>query len=241
MTTLGVGGAGAPSLPALTGLVAWYKTESLAVGDGNPVSQWDDSSGNGNHVTQGTGSKQPIYRASGINGRPALEFSKANDTCLIDTAPSGFDSTGVTIYVVMQPITWTTWGMIVVLNPANVELRCRAPDPQLDYGWLTDGAVELVQDSGEGSPPFVARILSARFNDVTNFKYLQISGQTEDFAAEGDPASYTQICLGARDNADTTLNLDGYLGEALIYAGELGATDRSQTVSYLSGRWGLSL
>ncbi len=41
--------------------------------NGSNVSAWRDKSGNGNHASQGTAIRQPIYRAAGINGLPALE------------------------------------------------------------------------------------------------------------------------------------------------------------------------
>lgn len=44
-------------------------------GDGNPVSQWDDASGNGRHATQATGSQQPTFRSSdaGYNNKPVVD------------------------------------------------------------------------------------------------------------------------------------------------------------------------
>ena len=43
--------------------------------NGSDVSAWEDQSGWGNDVEQGTVSSQPLFVASGINGQPSLDFS----------------------------------------------------------------------------------------------------------------------------------------------------------------------
>ena len=50
-------------------------------GDGNAVTTWDDATANGRDVTQATGTKRPLYRASvaALNGQPALEFDGTDD------------------------------------------------------------------------------------------------------------------------------------------------------------------
>ena len=45
--------------------------------NGSNVSQWNDKSGNGNHVSQDTASSQPLYTASGLNGKSVVTFSGA--------------------------------------------------------------------------------------------------------------------------------------------------------------------
>ena len=42
--------------------------------DGDTLAQWDDSSGNGNHLTQVVGVVQPVYKINRINGLPAVNF-----------------------------------------------------------------------------------------------------------------------------------------------------------------------
>lgn len=48
-------------------------------GDGNAVSSWRDGSGNGRTVSQGTGTRQPIYRATGIGSQPGVQFDGTDD------------------------------------------------------------------------------------------------------------------------------------------------------------------
>ncbi len=238
LATLGVGGSGEPLQPALAGLVAWYKTDTLALADGASVASWPDSSGNGNTVAQATGSKQPTFKTAVLSGRDAVRFSSTNDTCLIDTTPAGFGASGLTVYAVVKPITWSTWGMVVVTSPVFNELRLT--NTSAVYGFIAAGgtAAALVGTS-EGVGPWAARILRARFDDASNALALRITGFVEETNTDAGAFSNTQICLGARDNADTTLNLDGDVGEVLIYNADLSAGDKTQTETYLTARWAL--
>ena len=64
----------------LTGLVAWYKPETLAAtyADTNPIDTWADSSGNSRDLT-GTTTTRPLAAASAINGYMAADFDGTDD------------------------------------------------------------------------------------------------------------------------------------------------------------------
>ena len=64
----------------LTGLVAWYKPETLAASyaNGDPIDTWADSSGNGIDLT-GTTTTRPLALASAINGYMAADFDGTDD------------------------------------------------------------------------------------------------------------------------------------------------------------------
>ncbi len=62
-----------------TNLRLWLKADAgtSTTTDGVGVSQWDDQSGQGNHVTQATGTAQPLYENdadNSINFNPVLDF-----------------------------------------------------------------------------------------------------------------------------------------------------------------------
>lgn len=52
---------------------------SLVAADG-AVARWEDQSGVGRHVTQGSSANRPLLRAAGINGRASVDFDGSNDT-----------------------------------------------------------------------------------------------------------------------------------------------------------------
>lgn len=59
-------------------LVVWVDATDTATitqgGSPSRVSQWRDKSGNARHLSQGTAGWQPYYLASGIGGKPAIQF-----------------------------------------------------------------------------------------------------------------------------------------------------------------------
>ena len=62
----------------LTGLVSWYKADSLSASDGDLVDSWADSSGNG-WTLSASGGSRPTYRASETNSLPAVEFNGSSN------------------------------------------------------------------------------------------------------------------------------------------------------------------
>ena len=83
LALLGVGsGASSAFTPAsIAGLSAWYKADAgtSTTTDGAADSQWDDQSGNANHLSQATGAKQPVYKAAIQNGLPVLRHDNTDD------------------------------------------------------------------------------------------------------------------------------------------------------------------
>jgi hypothetical protein len=68
-------------------LLAWYKADTgvytdagvtLAT-DGQTVQQWNDQSGNGDHLLQATSSNRPTFDTTGFNSRQGLVFDGTND------------------------------------------------------------------------------------------------------------------------------------------------------------------
>lgn len=77
---------------SLSGLAAYYESDQGVTLDGsNNVSQWNDLSGNGAHLTQGTALSRPGYSAISFNGRPAIVLTSAGNQFMTaaPTIPSG--------------------------------------------------------------------------------------------------------------------------------------------------------
>ena len=68
--------AQANQLPKEDGLVLWLDAGKGITSpvNGNPVSMWEDQSGNGNHAEQATASFQPTYITNELNGNPVVRF-----------------------------------------------------------------------------------------------------------------------------------------------------------------------
>jgi hypothetical protein len=64
-----------------SGLKMWLDANdsSTITLNGSTVSQWNDKSGTGNHVSNGTAGSQPTYQATGFNSLPTVSFDGSND------------------------------------------------------------------------------------------------------------------------------------------------------------------
>lgn len=61
-------------------LLAWYKADALVgLSDGDAISSITDSSGNGNTVSQATGSAKAVYKTNIQNSLPAIRFDGTDD------------------------------------------------------------------------------------------------------------------------------------------------------------------
>jgi hypothetical protein len=112
----------------LPGLVAWYDAQDDATitQAGGTVSQWNDKSGHGYNVVQGTAANQPAYNATGLNGFPALTFNGTSNY-IVYTSVTGLFSTGVTEYFVGNPTTTIKFAGIT-------QDKNGVADPYLNYG-----------------------------------------------------------------------------------------------------------
>jgi lysophospholipase L1-like esterase len=70
------------SLALIPGLRAWYG--DAATTSAGKASQWTDLSGNGKHLTQGTGARQPSFDATSldVNAAPAMRFLREDNQYL---------------------------------------------------------------------------------------------------------------------------------------------------------------
>lgn len=60
--------------PVTSGMVLWLDASQLSYADGASLTSWPDLSGTATPVTiSGTVANRPVYRATGINGKPGVE------------------------------------------------------------------------------------------------------------------------------------------------------------------------
>lgn len=76
----------------VSGLLAWYRGDLGITLNGSNVSSWEDQSGNGFTLVQGTANKQPAYTASSaiFNNLPCLRGNGVNNVlaCLSNVWPT---------------------------------------------------------------------------------------------------------------------------------------------------------
>ena len=79
----------------IPGLRAWYDASvaSSVTLNGSTVSQWNDLSGNGFHLTQTTAANQPTWVSNALNSRPAIQWPSATASSNVRLINTSFTMT----------------------------------------------------------------------------------------------------------------------------------------------------
>lgn len=88
-------------------LILVYDAHSIVgLNDGDAVAQWDDSSGNAKHLTQGTAGSRPTYKTNILNGHPVVRFDGSADHLFLNTPGDQLRNVaGATIIVLAKSAT----------------------------------------------------------------------------------------------------------------------------------------
>lgn len=238
------GGAATPFSPAdLSGLIGWYKADTLALSDTNPVAAWADSSAAGHNLAQGTAGLRPVYNTAQQNGLPAVTFTTDD---VLATSAFASPTAGATV--------------IAALTLDNIDayrtLLCHAAAATWTSPYarvlarLTDAAglnrwQWIVEDAGVGGntltepdPATLIWQIMGFVYDATNQKIFRGGVEVATQARAGALTSSTQaVFIGADTSLDN--NFEGKLGELVYYNRGLTSLERGQVETYLQGKWGL--
>lgn len=222
--------AAAPFLPTQIGdLSLWLAADYISgLADAASVSQWNDLSGNGNHVSQGTGANQPAYKVAIVNGKPVVRFNGTShylSGSLTTTQPA-------TVFVVGSQTATTTHARFIDSIGAGrqiLNLAVTTGRANIYAGISLDGAVDR---SG------AFHILNGIFNGASSYFY--IDGTTADIgpADAGAGAGAVTLLVGF-DNG--TAYLTGDVAEIIYYARLLSAGEKSQVDAYLGSKYGITV
>ncbi len=218
----------------IAGCILWLKADSLVLNDGDPVSTWTDSSGNGNTFT-GVTTTRPLYKTGIINSKPAVLFDGTDDFM---TGPASLGTSGKTVFLVVQP----------TLNTAS----------QKTY------ATFIHSEAGGGPGIFIVAKISTNFwGTFTNADLSSANALTsgsnyllENTSASGSVFLYqggvqvatttgttetnsgTNIGLG-KDLGNANRQYAGYIAEAIWYNSVLSSGNRILVENYLIARYAL--
>lgn len=216
----------------------WFKGDSLSGADMDPVSSWTDSSGGAHPATQSTPSLRPVYRTSGINSQPGVQFA---GTAVLTTTYTPLLTTPYTAFVVMNFSTSHNGVLFGTANPLNgadgdfVRIRDNAGTPQLRVGSggvfydvaITTGTrmvtvTNASTSSGSGT-------LTSRIDGVT------LLTQTVSRSTVTNHGVYVGSLMSNAANQA----LQGTIAEIIFYTGVLSNADRDKVEAYLRTKYSL--
>ena len=232
------GGGGGDSIISAADLLAptaWYDAFTTAAG---VVNSWADKSGNGNHATQGTGSKQPTCTASQQAGKNGLIFDNGDTLVLpsgLFTIPNGAN----TLFAVAK------LASEAAVTDRIIELS-EAGSPRWNLLYLTTaGQIQFLSRTGNS----LSVVSTGNTNTNTNIIMGRRSGTTQAIAINN--GTETADTNGANESGcdagyiGSRLDTDGYLNgtifEILIYNRSLSAAEIIRINRYLSNKWSITI
>lgn len=230
----------------ISGCVLWLDADDAATitEASGEISQWDDKSGNGYDVTQGTAANKPsndgtrnsrttIYFDGGDYLSGSISVDPSNCTVFMAWATDGTPGGNYYGSLSLGAAGGNDWnsadGISVNVGDENYYTEIDhngAPGPR----W-----------SGSGATPWhVASIVITRSAPTVK---LYTDGTLRDTAANGGVAgAATTVVVGARwlsGAVSTSYPLTGDVGEIIIYNSPLSDADRATVEDYLMTKWGL--
>ncbi len=223
LAALGAGPSG--FTPSQLAPHAWFKADSLALSNNDPVSTWTDSSGNARDAT-GVTTTRPLYIANARNGLPVVRFDGTDDTmatALFTTVPLPFGfafackfnataAMAVLSFVAAGLVSLTSQGTATVIDLYNGALF---PTAATTTSWHV-----YVGSFGAGAD-----------------SSMSVDGGAANVGNAGVLLGATRVELGSQ----TGLSFGAVdIGEAMMFASPLSAANAAATAFYLKSRWGVA-
>jgi hypothetical protein len=252
--------------PDLVRPALWLDADDLStISIGTGVSEWRDKSGNGRHVSQGTGGTQPTLTRIPFNNRAILSFNGSQWLTSISTAATWnflHNSNGSSVFAVWRAGNVSDPNAIYTLLGTNAagsantgfyiiyDDRVSVPRndvilSQVSRGVTGQAAVNNVSVGGvhpANTPVLISIISDPNNGTAANRSFLRVNRTlTQTNADTNAPvatdASFT-LQIGASGN--NVAPHVGLIAEIVILSSIANDTVRQQIEGYLAWKWGLT-
>ena len=211
-----------------------------AVADDGGVARWEDKSGNGYHLTQGTAGNRPTLRAAIRNGRSVLEYDGANSNLVSASITNELNALSVFAVLLADTVGQNNLGSIWATNAvtgASVRtLRIQTGNNIAALFGTNDGRSSAITLSAFTR---VHTFWSGGNNRATDFEFL-LNGSTSASITSGTmtvaAATPDTISVGNRPSGSRAF--DGYIAEILVYTRLLSSSERLAVDDWLAKKWG---
>jgi len=228
-------------------MVAWFDaadTATITDAGSGAVSQWDDKSGNGQHLVQATGSRRPTTGVESQNGHNTISFD-SNDHLWTSGYSVDISGAEITVMYLLKEDRSTNYEGVVQLRSSGTsgltgfQMWRRVQYPALTFGRDTTfsaGNYRETRALGDASHTAAYRVHVAQVSKSANTYSYRISGSTMALTTESGSAAASslwdaglgndfRLTLGANIDPDATQTqpLDGKLGFVIILAANAAA------------------
>ena len=219
--------------------------ETTITESGGAVSQWDDKSGNGYHLTQATGTSQPTTGSRTINGLNALDFDGTNDFMTAGDVIN-VQTGGITILAVAQLDTTSGGDTIVSKDPTSpntgaYQLLARAASSSKAAALFRESSTILAEQTINNTSTD-AEIYAMRLQrDTTDGLELFRNGSVVASATTTGTTSYNNGTSFFVGKVSVLNYFEGSIAEIIVVKSALTPQQMSDTETYLANKWGITL
>jgi hypothetical protein len=250
MNRRGVGraGGGAVWLPSYTtGLVLLADAHYGITLNGTRVATWEDQSGAANDLVQSAAGNQPLYEATGLNGKPTLSFVTARTDWMgrfggtLCDAARGNDNPYTLFMVCAQQNTaglaaYYAFTNSTAANPRLLFYQNGAASRVTQYRRDDTGAASGPVGSGTGDT--TAHVISHVFAGTTGSAYIDGDVVLNGQACNVGVTTVDLFTIAAERLADVAQSaMTVKISAVLVYDGALSAGDRASVEAELKTRW----
>ncbi|PXA04418.1 hypothetical protein DDZ13_07760 [Coraliomargarita sinensis] len=237
--TVSLDGASGPWTPTDITTTAWYDASdaSTIIESAGLVSQWNDKSGNANHMKQASASSQPVTGARSINGLNVMDFDGA-DALQEDSNAFGATIDDAFVFMVVQrDRAQEEREDFFELNPDWYLQTWVWDNPDAMFRFYSNGTAVSLRNYVPNTSG-VTTLLGAYDSTTEDIKQLWVNGVNE---AEGVSAGVTTTTSGVMIGAGgTTDDFDGAVAEFITIGSTVSAETRQKIEGYLAHKWGFA-
>jgi hypothetical protein len=217
---------------------------STIILNGSNVSQWNDKSGNSRNASQSTATLQPLYQATGFNGRPALSFDGGD--VLVNAAPGGIlqNAPGGSIAVVANytDAAVQRYSAFIATGSGTTRLGAlyTSAGQLANAARTADADAEALSSVALSPATGVVNTAIANYSAGTLANFSNgATGGTAALASSGNTSNTasTSIMIGATSLGATTNPMLGTIAEIVVTSTALSVADRQILEGYLAWKW----
>lgn len=237
-----------PVVPAapddLSGLVQWFKADSLALSDGTAVATW--TAAVGGNASQATSGKRPVFKTAIWNGQPVIRFDGSDD--VLTFAALGSTLSTYTIVAVARPDVTNAPRLLLSRNSAGYDddiIIGVDSDDAFTTNTLMSASVHAAATSTrtvvESAAPSIAvpELTVVRYDGSALGIRQGTANETQVLVASAVIKSSGTWAVGANTDSAAYRYWDGDIAEIAIYNRCLSLNEIASMEAHLSGKYGL--
>lgn len=219
--------------PPTANMEVWYQADAITgLSDGDLLTAWPDSSGNGYVTDQPFSSHAPAYKTGIVNGKPVVRFSSTRGDAVRSSAPTS--AAAQTLFAVLRPT--GTSGMQSIRNPDVGALLLRLSSGKAD---LVRAGVAIIGTGTTTLSTANFTIICATFTAGSSWA-IYLNGTADGSGTTSVTLTSAGVTNGVgSDGIFGGNSFDGDIAELITYSTVLGSTDRGTVTSYLSAKYAI--